>query len=42
MMFVLHSKTIKDKSTEIIPPLLLLKPPYMCAHALPKAKKRSV
>ena len=37
MYFVLQSKTNKDKSTEIFPPLL--KPTYICACALPKAKK---
>ena len=40
MKFVLLSKTSKDKSTEILPPLLLI-PTYTCARALPRAIKRS-
>ena len=37
MKFVLYSKTNKDKSTEIFPPLLL-KPPYTCACPLCRAE----
>ena len=33
-----YSKTNKDKYKDIIPPLLL-KPPYICARAMPRAKK---
>ena len=40
MKFVSLSKTSKDKSTEILPPLLLI-PTYTCARALPRAIKRS-
>ena len=43
MKFELQSKTNKDKSSEsieIFPPLLL-KPPYICARAMPRAQKRS-
>ena len=36
--FELYSKTNKDKSTEIFPPLLL-KPTYICALAMPRFKK---
>ena len=40
MKFVLESKTNKEKSTVIFPPLLL-KTPYIWASAMPIAKKRS-
>ena len=38
MKFVLKSKTSKDKSTHIFPPLLL-KPPFICACAMLRNKK---
>ena len=38
MKSVLKSKPNKEKSTEIFPPRLL-KPPYICACAMPRAKK---
>ena len=37
---LLKSKTNKDNSTEIVPPLLL-KPTYICAHSVPRDKKGS-
>ena len=37
MKFALKSKTKKDKSTEIVPSLLLT-PPNICACAVPRAK----
>ena len=38
MKFALKIKTKKDKSTEIVPSLLLT-PPNICACAMPRAKK---
>ena len=37
MNFVLESKTNKDKSKDIFPPLLL-QPPCICACAMPRAR----
>ena len=39
MNFVLLSKTIRETSTEIVPPLFLSPPFKSCALALPRAKK---
>ena len=36
--YIIKCKTNKNKSTEIYPPLLI-KPPYICARAMPRAKK---
>ena len=38
MQYVYLSKTNKDKSAEIFPPLLL-KPTYICARAMLRSKK---